>query len=83
MNLEKQLDEYYSKLDFDPISSNAQAIYSILLQISRKTHFKKEFRVANSILIAKTGLPKTTLQRARAELIENGYIEYTKRNKSK
>ncbi|MBQ3408935.1 MAG: helix-turn-helix domain-containing protein [Clostridia bacterium] len=77
MNLERLLDEFYSKLDYDPISSNAQAVYGILLQIARKTHFKKDFKVSNAILMAKTGLPKTTLQRARAELIENGYIEYS------
>ena len=83
MNIEKQLNEFYSKLDFAPISANAQAIYIFLLHISRKTNFKKDFKITNATLIAKTGLPKTTLQRARDELIENGYIEYTKRNKSK
>lgn len=79
MNLGKQLEEFYSRLDFNPISSNAIALYTILLQISRKTNYKEEFRVSNTILMGKTNINISALQRARAELIESGYIDYKKR----
>lgn len=79
MNLEKQLDEFYSTLDYKPISSNAIAIYTILLQIAKKTNWIKDFKVANTILTSKTRLSVSALQRARNELIINNYITYKKR----
>lgn len=79
MNLEKQLDEFYSTLDYKPISSNAIAIYTILLQIAKKTNWIKDFKVANTILTSKTRLSVSALQRARNELIMNNYITYKKR----
>lgn len=82
MNLEKQLDEFYSTLDYKPISSNAIAIYTILLQIAKKTNWIKDFKVANTILTSKTRLSVSALQRARNELIINNYITYKKRKQS-
>lgn len=79
MNLEKQLDEFYSTLDYKPVSSNAIAIYTILLQIAKKTNWIKDFKVANTILTSKTRLSVSALQRARNELIMNNYITYKKR----
>ena len=84
INLEKQLFEFYSTLDFKPISSNAISIYLILLQIARKTDWLIEFKVSNTILLSKIkNLTISALQRARNELINNRYISYKKRNKSK
>lgn len=84
INIQKQLSEFYSMLDFKPISSNAISIYLILLQIAYKTNWLCEFRVTNTILMSKIkGLNISALQRARNELITNQYILYKKRNKSK
>lgn len=82
MNLERQLDEFYSTLDYRPISSNAIAVYTVLLHIARKTNWMKDFKVANSILTSKCHLTVSSLQRARNELIVNNYITYKKRNQS-
>lgn len=81
MNLNDQLDEFYSILDYKPLSSNAIALYTILLQIAKKTKWVSEFKVANTILTSKTRLNVSALQRARNELIVNNYITYKKRNK--
>lgn len=84
LNIEKQLSEFYSTLDYKPISANAISMYLILLQIDCKTDWLVEFRVTNTILMSKIkNLSISSLQRARNELINNGYIEYKKRNKSK
>ena len=84
INIEKQLDEFYSTLDYKPISSNAISIYIVLLQIARKTGWLTEFKVTNTILMSKIkNLSISALQRARNELINNDYILYKKRCKSK
>ena len=84
INQEKQLSEFYSTLDYKPISANAIAIYNILLQIAFKTDWLTEFKVTNTILMSKIkGLSISALQRARNELINNQYILYKKRYKSK
>ncbi len=84
IDIEKQLSEFYSTLDYKPISANAISIYLILLQINCKTEWLKEFKVANNVLISKIKkLNLSSLQRARNELIINKYIIYKKRHKSK
>lgn len=84
IDLEKQLSEFYSTLDYKPISANAISIYLVLLEIARKTEWLCEFKVTNTILMSKVkGLNISALQRARNELINNQYILYRKRSKSK
>lgn len=84
IDIKKQLSEFYSTLDYKPISANAISIYLILLEIARKTDWLTEFKVTNTILMSKIkGLNISALQRARNELINNQYILYKKRNKSK
>lgn len=84
IDMEKQLSEFYSTLDYKPISANAISIYQILLQIDCKTEWLTEFKVTNTILMSKIkGLNISALQRARNELINNDYILYKKRSKPK
>lgn len=84
IDIQKQLSEFYSTLDYKPISSNAISIYLMLLQIACKTDWLSEFKVTNTILMSKIkNLNISALQRARNELINNDYIIYKKRNKSK
>lgn len=84
IDIQRQLDEFYSTLDFKPLSANAISIYLVLLEIDRKTDWLYEFRVTNTILMSKVkGLSISALQRARNELINNQYIFYKKGTKSK
>lgn len=84
IDYKKQLDGFYSTLDYKPLSSNAISIYSILLQIASKTEWIEEFKVANNVLMSKIkNLNLSALQRARNELINADYIKYKKRNKPK
>ena len=79
IDIQRQLDEFYSTLDFKPLSANAISIYLVLLEIDRKTDWLYEFRVTNTILMSKVkGLSISALQRARNELINNQYIFYKK-----
>ena len=78
MNYIKQLNEFYSTLDYKPLSASAIAMYMFLLHIANKTGWIDEFKVANSILIGKCKLTLSSLQRARNELITQNYIDYKK-----
>ena len=83
MNYIKQLNEFYSTLDYNPISTNAIVMYNVLLHIANRTGWIDEFRVANTVLMSKTRLNISALQRARNELIARRYIGYKKRFQSK
>lgn len=84
IDLKKQLDGFYSTLDYKPLSSNAISMYLILLQIASKAEWIEEFKVANNVFIGKIKkLNLSALQRARNELINATYIKYKKRNKPK
>lgn len=78
INYIKQLNEFYSILDYKPLSSNAISLYGFLLHVANKTGWLKEFRVANTTIMSKCRLNSSALQRARMELINNGYIKYKK-----
>ncbi len=78
INYIKQLNEFYSILDYKPLSSNAISLYGFLLHVANKTGWLKEFRVANTTIMSKCKLNTSALQRARMELINNGYIRYKK-----
>lgn len=84
IDCEKQLKEFYTTLDYKPLSANAISIYIVLLQIACKTDWIKEFKVANTVLMSKIkNLNISGLQRARNELINSKFIKYKKRNESK
>lgn len=78
MNYIRQLNEFYSTLDYKPLSANAIAIYFVLLQIANKTGWIDKFRVANTVLMSKCDLDMQKLIRARTSLINKGYITYVK-----
>lgn len=83
MNYEKQLNKFYSTLDFKPVSAGAIAIYGFLLNIAAKARWANEVKVANGVLMSKCCMTLSTLQRVRTELINNSYILYKKREKPK
>lgn len=78
MNYIEQLDEFYSSLDYQNLSTNAIATYLILLHIDSKTGFMNEFSVANTTLTSKCNITIKQLQNARNELIIKKYIIYKK-----
>lgn len=83
MNYIEQLTKFYSTLDYKPLSTNAIAMYQYLLHMAYALNWPEYFKVSNNILQSKLNFSKTTLstlQRARNELIQNGYISYKKRD---
>lgn len=82
MDLQKQLEEFYSRLDHLQLSAEAIALYLTLLIIglkATKSEADKWFSVANLTLQSKCkNLTLKKLQNARNELINNFLIDYKK-----
>lgn len=78
MNYIKQLNAFYELLVVNPLSSSALCLYNTLLHINNKCNWTIEFTVANSTLQTFTSLSRMSLDRARNELIQKGYIKYKK-----
>lgn len=79
IDLDKQFDEFYSRLDYYPLSQSAISLYMAILQIAKRKKWMDNLKIANSILSNKSGgLSPSALMRARNELIQNGYIYYKK-----
>lgn len=78
IDYEKQLDAFYSLVDFRPLSTKAISIYNFLLHIAYKTDWEDEFTAANTTIMSKLHLTQKELQTARNELITKKYIIYKK-----
>lgn len=83
MDYIKQLEAFYSTLDYNSLSVNAIAIYQYLLHIAFKTGWSEEFKVANITIQSKLNLSIKQLQTARNELILKNYISYKKGDNQK
>ena len=78
-----QINAFYRNLPNNSLSSNAQCLYWYLLFKNNELGWIKEFSVANSIVSGYTELSISSLQRARNELIQKGYINYKKGKSNK
>jgi hypothetical protein len=78
MNYLKQLNLFNELKMQNPVSANAQCLYINLLHVNNRNHWKEEFSISNSYMMALTCLSRQALDRARNELKQKGYIEYTK-----
>ena len=75
-----ELENFYSNLDYNPISSDAKCLYQTILHMFYKQNWIRTIKISNNVLIAKTGLTLSGLQRKRNELQQKGYINYFKGN---
>lgn len=77
MDYLKQLNAYRRKRLASPLSSNAIALYAILLEYANDLYFPDRFTTANSVICGLSSLSLTRMQAARKELCEGGFLAYT------
>ncbi|MBQ8509918.1 MAG: hypothetical protein IJ493_08445 [Clostridia bacterium] len=77
MNYLTQLLGFRLKRKLTPISSSALALYVVLLENFNTLGFPSTLCLPNTLLAAEAHIGKTTVNRARAELVDQGYIHYT------
>lgn len=84
MDYIKQLEAFYSSLNYNSISTNAHAVYSTVLHIAHLANRYDELSIANTRLSSICDLTIKELQSARNELITKKFFNYQKgSNKNK
>src|SRR5690625_2807695 len=79
MNYLKEINAFYVRIETNPLTGSATALWHALIHLNNRTGWMKEFTVAASVICFKSGLPLSTFKRARNELRDKGYIMYTSR----
>ncbi|MFC3040699.1 DnaD domain-containing protein [Virgibacillus xinjiangensis] len=74
MNYIKEINAFYHKLDFQPLSGAAVSLWHGLMHFNNRCGWKEEFSVTAAVLQAKACLKPTTFKNAREELQRLGYI---------
>lgn len=79
MNYLKEMNAFYNKLDFQPLSGSAVALWHTLMHFNNRCAWKKEFSVAAGKIRSISGVKGGSFSRAREELQANGLIRVTSR----
>lgn len=78
MDYIKQLEAFYSKLNYNTLTSNAMNLYQVILFIANQAKRTDELSIANTRLMSICNLTLKQFQSARNELITKKYIDYKK-----
>ncbi|MBD8013859.1 DnaD domain protein [Planococcus wigleyi] len=79
MNYIKLLNSFYDRLETNPLSTSAIALWHALVHVNNKAGWCKEFSVAISVLRVKSGLSEKSVTNARNELKQKGYLDFRSR----
>lgn len=76
MNSNQVLEQFYYWLQENSLSSNAIALYTILLALKQKSKNELYVRKSNEFLCSILNISENTLKKARDELKNNGLIDF-------
>ena len=79
MNYIVELNSFYAQLLVRPLSSEAQALWGVLMHLFDRAGWPLRLTVAASTLLGFLGYSYTTLSRARSELVAAGLLIHTPR----
>ena len=74
MNYITELNAFYARLLVRPLSSEAQALWNVLLHLFNRAGWPPQLTVAASTLLGFLGYSYATLSRARSELVAAGLL---------
>lgn len=83
MNYLKELNAFYHKMIFQPLSGSAVSLWNTLMNFNNRCFWQKEFSVPASVLQTVSGVKGGSFSRAREELVSNGFIRVTSRGANK
>lgn len=78
MNYIKQINGFYSRLEYESLTANEISLWQGLMNICNRTGWQNEFKASNDVLKSKSGLSISSLQRARNVLVQKDLIIYKK-----
>ncbi|WP_371371734.1 hypothetical protein [Sporomusa aerivorans] len=79
MNYIAELNSFYARLLTRPLSSEAQALWSVLMHLFNRAGWPPRLTLAASTLLGFLGYSYATLSRARGELVAVGLLVHTPR----
>lgn len=79
MNYIAELNYFYARLLTRPLSSEAQALWGVLMHLFNRAGWPSRLTVAASTLLGFLGYSYATLSRARGELVAAGLLVHTPR----
>ncbi|WP_176555731.1 DnaD domain protein [Virgibacillus ndiopensis] len=82
MNYIKEMNAFYNRIIFSPLSGSAIALWHTLMHFNNLSGWQKSFTIANKTIESISGVTGSSLTRARNELVEKGFILMEKRNGS-
>lgn len=74
----RQLSAFYSYLESEPMTSGEIVLYLAIVHMKYQCKWATTIRVSNMVLMSKTGLSKSSLNRARSSLLQKGVISFVK-----
>lgn len=83
MDYEKEEQAFYSRLEADPLSAAAIALWHALRVISKVVGRTEGLSISQGMLCAKAGLTPKNLERGRNQLTAKGLVEWKARGKDK
>lgn len=79
MNYIAELNSFYARLLTRPLSSEAQALWGVLMHLFNRAGWPPRLTLAASTLLGFLGYSYATLSRARNELVAAGLLVHTPR----
>ena len=79
MNYIAEVKAFYDRLELNPLTAPAIALWHALVSIANKSGWQQEFTASVSILMLKSGLNAQAIKRARNQLEQKGYITWRSR----
>lgn len=79
MNYIAELNSFYASLLVRPLSSEAQALWGVLMHLFNRAGWPPRLTVAASMLLGLLGYSYPSLSRARNELVAAGLLVHTPR----
>ncbi len=79
MNYISELNVFYARLLVRPLSSEAQALWGVLMHLFNRSGWSPRLTLAGSTLLGFLGYSYATLSRARSELVAAGLLVHTPR----
>lgn len=83
MNYFKELNAFYQRIVFQPLSGSAVSLWNTLMHFNNRCFWEKEFSVAAGVLQSVSGVKGGSFSRARKELVSNGFIRVISRGANK
>lgn len=81
MNYLQEIKGFYDRMETQPLSGSAIALWHALIHTANRAGWPAEFTVSLITLSEKAGISVRTVQRARDELTQQGYIIWQARDR--